>query len=321
MSSQKSSAQKVVIPKGMIDPTETTIIEIPSSMRKRNVVVVKKTENLSSVSSKKGSRSRKTHRATTTRHFNRKTDDMLLQNQNAGSSQSPGGSYHMLPKHPGLSHASFADFADDHQLDQLLEDLDRYYCTQKQMLINAKLSRTSTCPCPPNTKFTQTDVTIDNSKYESFKKGICPTKTSEPIATQLSVSAPQSQYSMKMDSGADKSCSSWNSAPVLKPHSSCSCSSSHGKLCKTTNQSGPHSQPLLSGQHLDSTSKMACCSKPEQQNFTIKSSPSKQSSCAILTPCDLELIRRQFEEASRKLQDILSSQKNDPSLLKKKKRY
>lgn len=38
----KGQVQKVVIPKGMINPGETTIIEIPSALQKQPIVVAKR---------------------------------------------------------------------------------------------------------------------------------------------------------------------------------------------------------------------------------------------------------------------------------------
>lgn len=51
--------QKIVIPKGTINPNETTVIEIPGNLRKKSVVIAKKgTDNTTVIS--ESSRRRKT---------------------------------------------------------------------------------------------------------------------------------------------------------------------------------------------------------------------------------------------------------------------
>lgn len=44
-----------------------------------------------------------------------------------------------------VGHASYVSYAEDEDIEQLLDDLERYYCSQRQLLIKAKLSRSSIC--------------------------------------------------------------------------------------------------------------------------------------------------------------------------------
>lgn len=56
---KKIEYQKVVIPRGMINPHETTVIEIPTNLQKQPVVVAKrKTEPSPSSPSRRSSKSR-----------------------------------------------------------------------------------------------------------------------------------------------------------------------------------------------------------------------------------------------------------------------
>lgn len=129
--------------------------------------------------------------------------------------------------------------------------------------------------------------------YETFKCGISNARTSEPkFKTTGANRSHHEKFGMCCSQGSNRP--------------------SGTQVTRSAPQSHLTIEP-------DSTNRTCCSGKTgfAVQKPQITSSCSsicmpqvvdKESSVNILTQCDLELIRRQFEEASRKLQEVISSQ-------------
>ncbi|XP_017772439.1 PREDICTED: uncharacterized protein LOC108559616 [Nicrophorus vespilloides] len=113
--------QKVVIPKGMINPGETTIIEIPSNLQKQPIVVAKRKTSLDSFKNASQSGGRK-----------------CCKDQGGKGNNTPNGK----DKKGGNKNANAAtsnelEITERKEREQFLKDLEEFQKARRKLLANA----------------------------------------------------------------------------------------------------------------------------------------------------------------------------------------